>query len=313
MKYRLKHIIEYSVLRSIGEIFNILPYRAALLVGAGGAWFAFHICRFRVKETKRRIRLVFGKRFSEKEISRIAWISWRNIVFNGVEVLRISKATPGWVAAHYEDNLLMTKVKEHTDTGKGGIIATPHMGNWDLASVPACQNKLPVFSIAAQQRNPLVNDYFNRIRSSPGFETLTRGRTTMKSVVDNMNQGKLLVILPDSRMRTPDIEIPFLNGKANLGKGTAFFARKTNLPIFLGICTRIGWSRHKIQYFEPIWPDNKLDKNEDIKRMTTLVVDLIDKAIQDQPEQWFWYNKRWVLDPIETEVNKTNLGKFGQD
>ena len=216
-------------------------------------------------------------------------------------MLRIAKADKHWVNAHYDADKFLSVVKQHTDTGKGCIIATPHMGNWDLAAAPCCQKGLPVFSIAAQQRNYLINEYFNNIRNTPGVETITRGGSTMKRVVDKLNDGKVLVILPDSRMKTPDMELDFLGGKANLGKGMAFFARKSNVPVFPVICSRKGWTHHKLQYFEPIYSDTTLDKKEDIERMTKYIISIIDTAIAEQPEQWFWYNKRWVLDPAEKD------------
>ena len=36
--------------------------------------------------------------------------------------------------------------------------------------------------------------------------------------------------------------------------------------------------------------------------MTVEAVGLFDAAIRKTPEQWFWYNKRWVLDPVDPEV-----------
>jgi lauroyl/myristoyl acyltransferase len=33
-------------------------------------------------------------------------------------------------------------------------------------------------------------------------------------------------------------------------------------------------------------------------RMTKAVMKTIDAAIRRNPEQWFWYNGRWILDPV---------------
>ena len=35
--------------------------------------------------------------------------------------------------------------------------------------------------------------------------------------------------------------------------------------------------------------------------LTQQVIDIYDRAIRQEPEQYFWYNKRWVLDPLEEE------------
>lgn len=299
MKYKLKHMAEYSTLRITALVLNLLPYRASLAFALVPAWIAHYVFQFRRAEAMRRIKSVFGNKYTDRQVARIAWISWRNIIFNFVEILRIPKTGRSWVESHYEADKFLDALAAHVKTGKGAIIATPHMGNWDLAALACYHRKIPFFSIAAQQRNQLVNDYFNRIRSLPGSETLTRGRSMMKQVVDNIRGSRMLVILPDSRMHEPDIEIDFLGKKANLGKGMAFFARKTDSPIFPCICTRAGWTKHRIKYIDPVYPDNNLDKREDIMRMTTGVVKALEEAILKEPEQWFWYNKRWVLDPPE--------------
>lgn len=287
------------MLLTVYFIVNILPYRVALGIGAGIAWITHYIFRFRVEETKRRMHLVLGSRYSERQRNRICWISWRNTVFNAVEMLRVPRMTLEWTKKVYDCEEFMENVLKHCSTGKGAIIGTPHTGNWDMAGVACFIYGIPIFNIAAKQKNPLVNDFFNRVRSSPGIETIERGTANMRAVLRNIKNGKVLAVMPDSRMHSPDIELPFLGGTANFGKGIGFFARTADVPIFLCITTRIGWARHKIKYMPPIFPDKNIDRDEDMQRIVRLAVEHSDQAILENPEQWFWFNKRWVLDPVE--------------
>jgi lauroyl/myristoyl acyltransferase len=32
--------------------------------------------------------------------------------------------------------------------------------------------------------------------------------------------------------------------------------------------------------------------------MTQQVLTIVEEAIRADPGQWFWYNKRWILDPV---------------
>ncbi|OVE74908.1 hypothetical protein BVX97_06055 [bacterium E08(2017)] len=299
MNSNSKHDAEYIALRSMTGLFQLLPYNAALSTGVALAWVSHFLFGFRRKEAHKRIKNVFGSKYSDKEISRIAWLSWRNVILNYVEICRIHKSGPEFMVKRYEI-CNADKVYDHIDKHKGCILATPHMGNWDQSAVPFVQRGAPLFSIAGRQKNPKTNNLINDLRNSLGIYILTRGGSTMRSVIDNLCNGKVLAILPDIRMKTPDLEVSFLGGKANLGKGMAFFARKANCPIFPAICKRVGLSEHTVTFFDPIYPDPALDKKEDIERMTKLVVDIVDNAINEQPEQWFWYNKRWVLDPVES-------------
>jgi lauroyl/myristoyl acyltransferase len=48
-----------------------------------------------------------------------------------------------------------------------------------------------------------------------------------------------------------------------------------------------------------IYPDASLPKSEDIERMTREILGHVDAIIREEPEQWFWFNKRWILDPLD--------------
>jgi KDO2-lipid IV(A) lauroyltransferase len=304
MKYRTKHIFEYMLLRLVAGLVCIQPYRGALCLGWIIAGVGFHIFGFRKKETLRRMKLAFGDRFTEKQYRHMAWISCRNMVFNVVDILRSPIATLAWCDKVYDYAESVDIFKKQTAAETGCIIAAPHMGCWDLGGIAYAMNNIPVFSIVARQRNVLVNDYFDRIRNAPGTEALTRGTPgVLRIVARRLKAGEVLAILPDARMKTPGLEMPLLGGTANLGTGMATFARMAKVPIFPIIMTREGWSHHRIRHLPTVEPDMTLDKQTDVHRMSNLVVEAFDREIHAAPEQWFWFNKRWVLDPV-SEPNK---------
>ena len=70
MPYRVKHIMEYGVLRGLLGLLRILPYRAALSIGWVLAGLAHHVFRYRVRRARLRIRSVFGDALSERAVRR---------------------------------------------------------------------------------------------------------------------------------------------------------------------------------------------------------------------------------------------------
>lgn len=282
----------------MGWFLCLLPYRAALAVGWGMAWLGHYVGRFRVRQARARIREVFGDRFSGREVRRIAWRSWRNFVFSGVEMLRIPTLTPERILSVVEVGEGMRKLQERAKNGQGSIVALAHMGSWEMANAASGALRIPLFSIAARQKNEWVDAHINRLRSRTGFETLLRDVSVMKGILRKIKEGKTLAILPDVRMKTEGIPVRFLGKTANVAGGIGLIARHTGAPVFPCVITRIGWARHRYQVFEPIWPDSGTDKHEDSRRILQAVFDLFDEHIRAQPEQWFWYNKRWILDPL---------------
>lgn len=301
MNLRPRFLIEYAALRGLSGLVCILPYRAALALAWGAARLAYLCLRSRVREAERRIEQVFGDRFDPRQRRAIAWQSMRNLAFTAVESMRASPRAIRrmGLADRFADAL--ARLEAHRRSGHGAILALAHMGSWELTGAVCNVRGLSVFSIAGRQRNPLFDRFLNGQRARSGMLILTRGKSALRQIVRELKAGRFFAVLPDVRMPTPDLSIPFLGGHANIGSGTATFARHAHVPIFPCILRRDGWTRLSFELGEPIWPDESLDREADAYRMTVAAFRVIEDAIRRDPGQWFWFNRRWVLDPLEPD------------
>jgi lauroyl/myristoyl acyltransferase len=301
MKYRPKHIAEYILLKGVAGVVCVLPHRAALCVGWVLAFLAFHVVRFRRTAAERRIRLVVGDAPSRREVRRIAWVSLRNTFFNAMELARTPRMTRGWLERAVDirgGEVLRARAKE----GGGLVLAVPHTGNWDQAGSGMGLLGFPIFMITGVQKNPLADAFMNRMRFATGVEGVPRGSHALRRALHRLKKGMFLAIMPDLRSRTKALDIAFLGGRANLPEGMALFARMGNVPIYPAIVTREGWARHRWVLCDPVRPDPGVERGQDLQRMTQQVMDVFDRAIRERPDQYFWYNKRWVLDPLPPET-----------
>ena len=55
---------------------------------------------------------------------------------------------------------------------------------------------------------------------------------------------------------------------------------------------------HVFDHLATLRPDPTKDRKEEAVRLTRETMALLDAAIQKTPEHWFWYNKRWLLQPV---------------
>jgi lauroyl/myristoyl acyltransferase len=297
MKYQPKHILEYAVLLIVAGLIRILPLRAALALGwliAAGTHF---IGRINVDRTCNRLREVLGPEVAEKQLRHMAWISWRNLCFNAIDGFRFSKLTAEKIRqqplAHLEQPL--KKVQRECDGGF--ILATPHMGNWEIAGIAGDLIGLPLFTIARKQKNPLVDAYINKMRRSFDLEVLYRDAKGWKGVIDRLKQGKVMAILPDIGVRARGVTVDYLNGKATIAPGAAHFALLANCPVYPIVMRRVGWCRHDAVLLDPIIPNPAADRKDEQHRIMQEIMSALSKEILKTPEQYFWYNKRWVLNP----------------
>ena len=95
MRYRFRHVCEYAALRAVAASVAVLPHRMSLFLAWLLAGIAFHGVRWRRTEAERRIREVFGDRFSDREVRGIAWRSLRNVFFNAIELIKGASLSTG--------------------------------------------------------------------------------------------------------------------------------------------------------------------------------------------------------------------------
>ena len=290
--------LEYGTLRFFCGIVNLIPYRMAMGLAAAFAWCAFHVLRLKRARTLQRLRGVFPEK-PAGELRRIAWRSFANILQTGVEMIRAPRLTQRWMDRHVLDGrLYKDRLQALVDEGKGVVIMVPHSGNWYMAAWSMAAYGLPLVSIAATQRNPKIDAWMKRQYCD--IEVFDRGSAkTLVDIKRRLQEGRGFAILPDLRVPHPDVEVDFLRGKANVSHAGAMFAVKCGSPIVVAVMRREN-GRHVFDHIGTLRPDPAApDKKEEAARLTREAMKMLDERIQAHPEHWFWYNKRWILQPVK--------------
>ena len=290
--------LEYFTLRFFCGVVNAVPYALAMALARGLGWMAFTVFGFKRRRTLERIRGVFPEK-SVREAKAIAVRSLQNVLQTGVEMMRAPRLDRKWMDRHVKDGqLYKDKLQAYVDEGKGVVIMVPHSGNWYMAAWSMAKYGLPLFAIAARQRNPKLNAWMNRQYGD--IEVLDRDcRDTLAQIREKLSAGRAFAILPDLRVRDRDVEADFLGGKANVSRSGAAFAVKCGCPIVVAIMTRQG-GRHVFNHIATLRPDpDAADRKEEARRLTRETLKLISDEIMKSPGDWYWFNKRWILEPVK--------------
>ena len=290
--------LEYFTLRFFCGLVNAVPYLMAMAAARGLGWLAVAGLGFKRERTYSRIRSVFPD-MSRREIRRVAVRSLQNVLQTGVEMMRASRLTKAWMDRHVTDGALYKdRLQELVDEGRGVVIMVPHSGNWYMAAWAMAKYGLPLFAIAARQRNPKIDAWMKRQYGD--IEVLDRSeKSTLVKIKDRLQTGRAFAILPDLRVRNPDVEADFFGGKANVSHAGAMFAVKCGAPIVVAIMTRRG-GLHVMNHIATLRPDPAApDAKREAARLTREALRLLDAEIRKSPGDWYWYNKRWILEPVE--------------
>ena len=213
-------------------------------------------------------------------------------------MIRAPQLSRKWMDRHVVDGqMYKDRLQSYVDEGKGVVIMVPHSGNWYMAAWTMAAYGLPLFAIAAKQRNPKIDAWMKRQYGA--IEVLERGSArTLVEIKEKLESGRAFAILPDLRVPQPDVEVDFLGGKANVSHAGAMFAVRCGSPIIVAVMRREG-GKHVFDHVGTLRPDPAAaDKKAEAARLTREAMKMLDERIQAHPEHWYWYNKRWILQPV---------------
>ena len=292
--------VEYGALRLACGLVNAIPYPVAMWFASFAAVFAVRVLRFKRARTMERIASVFPEKTNSERL-RIAVRSLANVLQTAVEMIRAPCLTREWMDRHVVDGqMYKDRLQAYVDEGKGVVIMVPHSGNWYMAAWAMAAYGLPLFAIAAKQRNPKIDAWMKRQYGA--IEVLERGSAkTLVEIKEKLESGRAFAILPDLRVPQPDVEVDFLGGKANVSHAGAMFAVKCGSPIVVAVMRREN-GKHVFDHVGTLRPDPAAeDKKVEAARLTREAMKMLDKRIKAHPEHWYWYNKRWILQPVDAK------------
>jgi KDO2-lipid IV(A) lauroyltransferase len=118
----------------------------------------------------------------------------------------------------------------------------------------------------------------------------TAARRILKSLRDNM----LIGILLDQKVDWYEgAFVPFFGRWACTNKGLAVLALRTGAPVVPAFSVRQGDGRYRIIIEEEVELQRTGDHLRDVEDNTAHFTRIIERYIRKNPNQWFWFHKRW--------------------
>ena len=282
-------MLSYWIARIASSLACLLPACLAEALGRALGAFAW------IFVPKRRKVLAKGNimrclHVEEAEAERIAKASAVRFGPMLMEVLRFSV-----LKRNMKDSVTITGgeyLEKAVESGRGGIIATAHSGNWELMGGALSQAGFPIVGVAMKQKSEGSDKFINEQRTGIGMHITYK--TNVREMYDMLAKGWFIGLIMDQDTNKHDgIILDFFDQPTNCVPGAASMARFKNVPIFPGFMHRKEDGTHELIIMPPIEMEKTKDKREDIRRVTQKIIKLQEEHIRKYPEEWFWLHDRW--------------------
>ena len=183
---------------------------------------------------------------------------------------------------------------------QGLFAATPHLGAWELCGLYGSSR----YEFTAMYRPPRVKSlepWIIRARERAGAKLVDYGRPGIKAMIDALQQGQVVGILPDQEPReSGGVFAPFFNVPAYTMTLISKLARKTDAAVFFAYMQRLPRGEG---YRLVIRQAETAINGDDEVTAATALNKSIEKCIMECPEQYLWAYRRFKQRPHgETSV-----------
>lgn len=279
----------YWAMRMLSALVCLLPSRVADGLGRALATFAWlFVPAWRKRLATEQVRACLH--VDEKEAYRIAKASALRFGPMLFEVLRFPV-----IARHMEQYVTLEGVehlKQATAAGRGGVIATAHMGNWELLGGTLAHAGFPILGVAKRQKEQGMDAFINQYRRLIGMEILYNSE--VRGMFRKMKEGYIVGLLSDQDPSRHDgIVLNFFDRPTNTVQGPAVMARSAQVPFVPIFIYREANGRHKVLIEKPIEVAHTKDKRADIQQAMQAYQDRLEAQIRQRPADWFWLHDRW--------------------
>lgn len=258
------------------------------------------------RKSKRAVRSnlarVLGKDPSSPEVVRASRRTFRNFgkyladfFIGGVKPV---ETLLSFVTIHGLEN-----VGRALERGKGAILLSAHLGNWELGGMLIAASGYPVTAVALAHEQARVNELFNAQRRAKGMNVVPVDSAALRACFRALRRNECVAMLGDRDTTSAGVEEEFFGERTLVPKGPAAIAVATGCGVVPGCLVRERDDRCALIIDEPLFPPGGPSEEAEAV-MRRMLLRKIEDYIRRWPDQWFLFYPVWEREggPLEGAV-----------
>lgn len=177
-------------------------------------------------------------------------------------------------------------------SGKGVLVATAHLGNWELSAFTHAWMTEPMHVMVRPLDNPLIDDLVERRRALSGNHLIYK-KDAARSVLKALRNNEAVGILIDQNASPAEgVFINFFGTLACANASFVKFAYHSGAKVIPGFAF---WIEEKRSYVLRFYPE--IPMTGDVTADTQSIHSFLEQVIRRYPDQWMWIHRRWKTRP----------------
>ncbi len=291
----LRDKVEYFAFRAATAELMKLPPEAAYRVAEAAGLLAYRLLKRRTTTARENIASAFPEK-SPDCIETLLKDVYKNVFRLAGEVFYLRRLVRG---DNWRDYIELDGASRALDIymkGRGGILVSGHLGNWELLGHALGYMGLPANVLARPLDNPLIERYILGVREI-GMQSIIVKRGSGALVERILREGGFVSLLFDQDAGSRGAFVPFMGRLASTWRSPALLSMRTGSPVLPGCCVRRKDGTFLLHVGQPVYPVDTKDVSAETLRITSEVTRQLEEWVRCYPEQYLWLHRRWKSRP----------------
>jgi KDO2-lipid IV(A) lauroyltransferase len=184
-------------------------------------------------------------------------------------------------------NNIVPAVNKFLSGGRGLIMVSVHLGNWDAAGAFAAHCFPGKVNIVVEKLSPAMFRWFSETRTKTGIKIIEH--TNIKQMIRVLNNHEILILASDRDLEKNGFQMNFFNKKAYIPSGPAKLALMTNSPVLIGCFPRDekDISMFRVKCRPQILNIESMPRTkENVEQLAKNIIMENEELIRQDPLQW---------------------------
>lgn len=182
--------------------------------------------------------------------------------------------------------------KEHLESalarGRGVILASSHIGNWELAAVMVAQWGYTLHAVAGVQLGRWLSGAVRETKSELAIQTVSP-EDGFRKLLRALEHNDPIALVVDGDIYNHGVDVEFFGRPYSFPAGPGVLAQRTGALIVCGYCERVSPGRFRIVMEKPLDPASFATTAE----LNQAVASTVERHIREHIDQWCIFRPMW--------------------
>jgi phosphatidylinositol dimannoside acyltransferase len=177
-------------------------------------------------------------------------------------------------------------LEEAVARGKGVIVVTAHMGNFNLVPQLLMTRGFKGAVVAEDIKPEPLYSMVNELRSRFGLKFIRAGSSEVRTLYRHLKDNGVLGLAADRDVSDGGMPVKFFDAIAELPSGPVVLAYRMGIPLLPAITMRLRNNKSVVFVYPPIELIKTGDREADIEANMQKMARVLEQMVLKAPDQW---------------------------